>query len=100
MAMVVIMSGRVERVRSIALPRWTGTSTCLCSGSRVGQREQDALQVFSPVARGDPRRYWAGGRLAKLLLSLLLAPQEERETIRECVQYISANGMFPWLRRE
>lgn len=54
-------------------------------------------KCFLPLLAVTPRSYWAGGRLAKLLLALLLAPQEEREMIQECVQYICANGMFPFV---
>ena len=52
-------------------------------------------KCFLPLLALTPRSFWTGGRLAKLFLALLMAPQEERETIHECVQYVAANGMFP-----
>lgn len=62
-------------------------------GSSVNESETLA-KCFLPLLAVTPRSYWADGSLARLLLTLLLAPKEERETVRECVQYVIANGMF------
>ena len=58
-------------------------------------------KCFLPLLAVTPRDFWAAGRLAELLLAMVRAPKEAGETIeateaiRECLQYVSANGMVP-----